>query len=66
MAARLSRSCVRRDEDLRGLARYIVANPLRAQLVQRIGDYPHWDAMWLDEGEGFAPKGAPTTTRGLL
>ncbi len=38
---------LRRDEDLAALARYIVANPLRAGLVERIGDYPHWDAIWL-------------------
>lgn len=38
---------LRREEDLRGAARYIVANPLRAGLVQRLGDYPHWDAAWL-------------------
>jgi REP element-mobilizing transposase RayT len=40
---------VRQDEDLRKLARYIVANPLRANLVERMGDYPLWDAVWLDE-----------------
>lgn len=34
-------------EDLTTAARYIVANPLRAGLVSRIGDYPHWDAAWL-------------------
>ncbi|MDU7557390.1 MULTISPECIES: transposase [unclassified Pseudomonas] len=22
-------------------------NPLRAGLVKRLGDYPHWDAIWL-------------------
>ena len=38
---------IRQDEDLRAVARYIVANPLRAGLVQRIGDYPLWDAIWL-------------------
>jgi REP element-mobilizing transposase RayT len=38
---------LRRDEDLIGIARYVVANPLRARLVRRIGDYPLWDAMWL-------------------
>jgi putative transposase len=38
---------LRQEEDLAKLARYIVANPLRAGLVQRIGDYPHWDAAWL-------------------
>ncbi|BAN68622.1 REP-associated tyrosine transposase [endosymbiont of unidentified scaly snail isolate Monju] len=38
---------LRRDEDLRQVARYIVANPLRAGLVDDIGHYPHWDAIWL-------------------
>ena len=38
---------VRKEEDLRDLARYVVANPMRAGLVERIGDYPLWDAMWL-------------------
>ncbi len=38
---------VRAEEDLRSMARYIVANPLRAGLVERLGDYPHWDARWL-------------------
>lgn len=39
---------VRQDEDLRKIARYIVANPLRANLVKQIGDYSLWDAVWLD------------------
>jgi REP element-mobilizing transposase RayT len=38
---------LRGDEDMQGIARYIVGNPLRAGLVDRIGDYPHWDAVWL-------------------
>jgi REP element-mobilizing transposase RayT len=38
---------VRREEDLRSLARYIVANPLRAGLVESVGLYPHWDSVWL-------------------
>jgi REP element-mobilizing transposase RayT len=38
---------LRGDEDIQGIARYIVGNPLRAGLVDRIGDYPHWDAVWL-------------------
>jgi len=38
---------VRQEEDLKGISRYIVANPLRAGLVSYIGDYPFWDAMWL-------------------
>jgi len=38
---------LRKEEDIQGTARYVVANPLRAELVKKIGDYPHWDAMWL-------------------
>ena len=38
---------LRDDEDLRGIARYIIANPLRSGLVKSVGDYPHWDAIWL-------------------
>jgi REP element-mobilizing transposase RayT len=38
---------LRREEDLLGVARYIVANPLRAGLVRRLGDYPYWNAVWL-------------------
>jgi REP element-mobilizing transposase RayT len=38
---------VRRDEDIKTLARYIVSNPIRAGLASRVNDYPHWDAVWL-------------------
>jgi REP element-mobilizing transposase RayT len=38
---------VRKEEDLRNLARYIIANPLRAGLVEDIHAYPHWDAIWM-------------------
>ena len=38
---------VRKEEDIKGISRYIVANPLRAGLVTHIGDYPFWDAMWV-------------------
>ena len=38
---------LRQEEDIVDIARYIVANPLRAGLVSRIGDYSHWDAVWL-------------------
>jgi REP element-mobilizing transposase RayT len=38
---------VRSEEDLRELARYVVANPIRAGLVEKIGEYSHWDASWL-------------------
>ena len=39
---------LRSEESLRLAARYLVANPLRAGLVERIGDYPFWNAVWLD------------------
>ena len=38
---------VRGDEDVQAIARYIVANPIRAGLVKRVGDYTYWDAVWL-------------------
>ncbi|BCG65764.1 MAG: putative transposase [Methyloprofundus sp.] len=38
---------LREEEDIQAIARYIVANPLRAKLVTQISDYPHWDAIWL-------------------
>nr|WP_152687673.1 transposase [Pseudomonas fildesensis] len=37
----------RAEEDLVRIARYVIANPLRAGLVEHIGDYPLWDAAWL-------------------
>jgi len=38
---------IRHDESLITAARYIVANPLRAGLVAKVGDYPLWDADWI-------------------
>ena len=38
---------IRREEDLAAVARYLVFNPVRAGLVDRVGLYPHWDAVWL-------------------
>lgn len=38
---------LRVEEDLRRSARYLIANPVRAGLVERIGDYPFWNAAWL-------------------
>jgi len=38
---------LRREEDLVKMARYVVANPLRAGLVEKLGDYPLWDAVWV-------------------
>lgn len=38
---------LRRDEALITFTRYLVANPVRAGLVRRVGDYPLWDCVWL-------------------
>jgi REP element-mobilizing transposase RayT len=38
---------LRKDEDIKAVARYIIANLLRAGLVDNIGDYSFWDAVWL-------------------
>ena len=38
---------LRADESVRIAARHLIANPLRAGLVERIGDYPYWNAVWL-------------------
>ena len=38
---------IRQDEDIIDIARYIVANPLRAGLVDSIKRYSLWDAVWV-------------------
>jgi REP element-mobilizing transposase RayT len=38
---------IRRDEDIKTVARYIIANPLRAGITKIIGNYPLWDAVWI-------------------
>ena len=38
---------LRKQEDVRVVADYIVANPLRRGLVDDLADYPHWDLAWL-------------------
>jgi REP element-mobilizing transposase RayT len=38
---------VRREEDLIEIARYIVANPVRAGLVRSVRNYSYWDVKWL-------------------
>ncbi len=43
------------DEDLQATARHLVANPLRARLVSHLGQYPYWDAVWLDPEHLSAP-----------
>ena len=38
---------LRCEEDIVRVARYVVANPLRAGIVEKLGDYPLWDADWV-------------------
>lgn len=38
---------LRSEEDIRDVARYVVANPLRAGLVGSVRAYSLWDAVWL-------------------
>ncbi|VXC10327.1 REP-associated tyrosine transposase [Pseudomonas sp. 8O] len=38
---------LRQEEDLQTVARYVIANPVRAGLVKRVADYPLWDTVWL-------------------
>ena len=40
-------NALRREDDLKATARYVVANPLKAGLVDRVGEYPLWDAVWI-------------------
>ncbi len=44
---------LRDDEDVITVARYIVANPLRAGLCKQIGEYSLWDAVWLKDQHGL-------------
>jgi putative transposase len=43
---------VRQQEDLLRQARYLIENPLRKQLVDRVEDYPHWWCRWSGRGDG--------------
>lgn len=44
---------LRNTEDFLAQARYIVANPLRRGLVERIEDYPHWWCRWIRGSGGL-------------
>ncbi|MGL1958477.1 MAG: transposase [Colwellia sp.] len=39
---------IRTEEDLLKVSRYIVANPLRAGLVDKIANYSLWDSIYLN------------------
>jgi putative transposase len=38
---------IRKEEDLKSISRYIVANPLRANIVDNVGSYPFWNSCYL-------------------
>ena len=38
---------LRKEEEIKDVARYIIANPLRAGLVTSVRAYSHWDAIWV-------------------
>ena len=38
---------MRYDDNLPAAARYIVLNPVRAGLVERVMDHPYWNAVWV-------------------
>ena len=38
---------LRKTEDRKSIARYIVANPLRKKIVLHVGDYPYWNSVYL-------------------
>lgn len=42
---------IRDGQDIRAMARYVVGNPVRAGLVHSVGAYPHWDAVWVGDGD---------------
>jgi putative transposase len=37
---------LRQEEDVAKIAQYIILNPVRAGLVDRPEDYPHWNTVW--------------------
>ena len=47
---------LRREENLEKMARYVVANPLRAGLVDTIADYPLWDTIWIRNETELPPS----------
>ena len=38
---------MRNEEDLVAAARHIAMSAVREGMVQRVGDYPYWDAVWV-------------------
>jgi REP element-mobilizing transposase RayT len=47
---------IRSEAMLLPMARYVIANPVRAGLVARVSDYPYWGCAW-SSGAGDDPVG---------
>ena len=39
---------LRNSEDVISVARYVIANPIRAGLAKDVGEYPFWGSAWID------------------
>ena len=38
---------LRQEDDVKNIARYIVANPIRAKLIKNIRNYAYWNSVYL-------------------
>ncbi|WP_404418415.1 REP-associated tyrosine transposase [Marinospirillum sp.] len=38
---------LRKEDDLKAMARYVIANPVRAGLTNSVRNYSFWDAGWI-------------------
>ncbi|MGL1958054.1 MAG: transposase [Colwellia sp.] len=38
---------IRKEENIKSISKYIVANPLRAKLVNSVSHYPFWNSVYL-------------------
>ena len=47
---------LRREESVAEVVKYIVANPLRAGLVNDVMDYPYWDCPLSEEIRAWRPS----------
>ncbi|WP_428992134.1 REP-associated tyrosine transposase [Luteibacter yeojuensis] len=52
-----------RDADARAVARFVVANAVRAGLVSHVGLYPYWNAVWMNERGTTQHRLVPHDTR---
>ena len=39
--------CLRKEDDILHVMRYLVANPLRAGIAKSVSDYPDWDCVYV-------------------